>query len=140
MMIFYASLLLVLGAARAANLDAVDLGLAGGYAILAGAAITSTGASIVTGDMGVFPGTTITFGAGGTQTGASLSGTAAVGLAQGDLTVAYNTAYNKAPTAILSNQDLGGFTLQAGVYKFDAAAALNGVLTLDAQNDPNAAW
>jgi hypothetical protein len=31
-------------------------------------------------------------------------------------------------------------TLTAGVYKFDAAAALNGVLTLDAQNDPNAAW
>ena len=36
--------------------------------------------------------------------------------------------------------DLGGMTLPPGVYKFDAAAALTGDLTLDANGDINATW
>jgi hypothetical protein len=59
--------------------------------------------------------------------------------AQAALAVAYNTAAGKVTDRVLF-QDLGGMTLLPGVYKFAAAAALTGVLTLDADGDPNAVW
>jgi hypothetical protein len=40
----------------------------------------------------------------------------------------------------LSNTDLGGLTLPPGVYKFSAAAALHGALTLDARGQNHAFW
>lgn len=40
----------------------------------------------------------------------------------------------------LTGQDLGGKTLNAGVYTFADVAALNGTLTLDAQNNDNAVF
>jgi hypothetical protein len=154
--LFNSSLLaILLACSRAANLDPVELGAASGYALLAGTAITSTGASTVTGDIGVFPGTAVTgFGLGihnvvdkGNFDPSNFTGFGHFdwiqhGAAQGDLTKAYNDAAGKNVSlgGILSNQDLGGMTLLPGVYKFGAAAALNGVLTLDAGGDVEAAW
>jgi len=43
-------------------------------------------------------------------------------------------------TQNLTGTDLGGLILNAGVYEFDATAALNGILTLDAQNNDNAVF
>jgi ice-binding like protein/PEP-CTERM motif-containing protein len=40
----------------------------------------------------------------------------------------------------LTGTDLGGLTLDAGVYTFATTAALNGTLTLDAQNNNNAVF
>jgi len=45
-----------------------------------------------------------------------------------------------AVTQTLTGIDLGGLTLDAGVYKFAGDAALNGTLTLDAQNNDNAVF
>ena len=38
----------------------------------------------------------------------------------------------------MTGQDLGGLTLTPGVYHFDSSASLSGILTLDAQGNPNA--
>src|SRR4030095_9334704 len=43
-------------------------------------------------------------------------------------------------TTTLTGQDLGGQTLTPGVYFFAASAPMNGVLTLDAQGNPNAVF
>lgn len=41
---------------------------------------------------------------------------------------------------VLTSQDLGGMTLAPGLYIFTSAINLNGILTLDAQDDPNAVF
>lgn len=124
------------------KLNPIELGAAAHYAILAGSTITSTGVigTVVTGDIGVFPGSAITGFPPAILNGAADSANTASGLAQLALTQAYNKAAGLALTATLSNTDLGGVTLPPGVYKFDAAAAMNGVLTLDALGDKNAVW
>ena len=61
-----------------------------------------------------------------------------VGVAQGDLTTAYNTAAALSPTQVLTGQDLGGMTLLPGVYSFAGGAQLTGALTLNNLGDPNA--
>ena len=119
----------------------LDLGLAESYAILAGSTVTSTGVvgTVITGNIGIFPGSAITGFPPAVLNGAvTIYG--ASGSAQGDLTTAYNTLAGKAFNTTLSNQDLGGMTLLPNVYKFDAAAALNGQLTLDARGDAAAVW
>ncbi len=121
---------------------ALDLGLAEPYAILAGTTVTSTGVvgTVVTGNIGIFPGSAITGFPPAVLNGAIDAANGASGGAQGDLTTAYNMLASKAFNTTLSNQDLGGMTLFPGVYKFDAAAAMNGMLTLDARGDPTAVW
>jgi len=47
---------------------------------------------------------------------------------------------SQAVTQDLTGLDLGGRTLKAGAYKFKTTAALNGTLTLDAQNNDNAVF
>jgi hypothetical protein len=120
----------------------IDLGLAAPYAILAGSTVTSTGTvgTVVTGDIGIFPGSAITGFPPAVLNGAVDSANGASGDAQGALTTAYNVAAGKALTMTLSNSDLGGMTLLPGVYKFDETAAMNGMLTLDADGNPNAVW
>jgi len=120
----------------------LDLGLAEPYAILAGTTVTSTGVvgTVVTGNIGIFPGSAITGFPPAVLNGAIDAANGASGGAQGDLTTAYNVLASKAFNTTLSNQDLGGMTLFPGVYKFDAAAAMNGMLTLDARGDPTAVW
>ena len=120
----------------------IDLGDAATYAILAGSTITSTSAigTVVSGNMGVFPGTSILGFPPAILNGAMNAANPAALNAQASLTVAYNTAAGKAANVTLSNTDLGGLTLLPGVYKFDAAAAMNGMLTLDAAGNPNAVW
>jgi hypothetical protein len=58
-----------------------------------------------------------------------------------DFLVAYDAfaAIPTDPTHLLTGT-LAGVTLAPGVYYFEAAATVTGVLTLDAQNDPNAQW
>jgi hypothetical protein len=116
------------------NAVAPALGSLETFAVLAGTTVTNTGITTVTGDLGIFSGSSLTgmgIGTTGTIIGNTYLATAQAGAAQGDLTVAYNSATGQASGATLSNVDLGGLILSQGVYTFDAAAQLSaGELTL----------
>jgi hypothetical protein len=117
------------------------MGQAASFAVLGGSAVTNTGATSVLGELGVSPGTAVTGFPPGTVTGGSIHINDAVAQqAQSDLTIAYNALAGQAPTAELTDQDLGGLTLGPGVYRFTSSAQLTGTLTLDAQGDPAAVF
>jgi hypothetical protein len=119
------------------------LGNASPFAVLAGASITSTGSTVITGELGVSPGTSVT---GFYPPGVVIGGTVHLndGLAIGaaaDFLSAYTTLGGSAVTQNLTGGDLGvGIlgSLTPGVYKFDTTAQLTGALTLDGGNDPYA--
>jgi type VI secretion system secreted protein VgrG len=119
---------------------AISLGAAGGFSVLAGSTATNTGASVIDGgNVGVSPGTSLTGFAGVVQAPFTLHSADAVALAaQSDLTLAYNACAALPVTTDMTGVNLGGVTLLPGVYKFAAAAQLTGILTLNANNDPNA--
>jgi hypothetical protein len=110
----------------------VDLGTANNFAVLAGSTITSASTTTINGgDVGLSPGTSIT---GPISISPPYTTHVADGVAlqaQTDLTTAYNEAAGFAPTATLTDQDLGGMTLTPGVYFFSSSAQLTGMLTLD---------
>ena len=126
----------------AAPASAPNLGAATSYAILGGPAVTCTTSSVV-GDVGAgSPGAPVT------QTlcpvtGAVHAGDAAAAAAYNDFLLAWLAVAAQPcstdPTHTLTGT-LSNVTLAPGVYCFDAAAALTGVLTLDGQGDPNASW
>jgi type VI secretion system secreted protein VgrG len=128
---------LVGGASAAAT--AVGLGTANSYAVLAGAGITNTGPTTVTGDLGTFPTTSMSGTASITVNGANHAGDAVTQGAKTDLVTAYDTAAGEGPTTPIS-ADLGGQTLVAGVYNSASSVGLTGTLTLDAGGDPNAVF
>jgi Ice-binding-like len=117
----------------------VGLGTADAFAVLAGATVTNTGPSVITGDLGVSPGTAVTGFPPGTVNGTVHAADAVALQAQADLTTAYNDAAGRIPPVLVSS-DLGGQTLVAGVYRAASALALTGTVTLDAQGDPNAVF
>ena len=125
----------------------VVLGTAANYAVLAGAEVTSTGNTEVTGDLGVWAGSGVTGFAGivpggpGIVHGTIHAGDAAAGIAQGDLTTAYNDVAGRTLAPVdVANADLGGRTLAPGLYKSSGTLALTGNVTLDAQGDRNAVF
>lgn len=132
--------LTLLAADPAAAAEApVGLGTAASFAVLAGSTVTNTGPSTIGGDLGVSPGTAVVGFPPGTVTNGSIHAADAVAAqAQADVTVAYNDAAGRAPSATVS-ADLGGQTLVSGVYR-GGALGLTGTLTLDAAGDPNAVF
>jgi len=126
------------GAAHAA-VSAVGLGTASSFAVLAGAGITNTGPTTVTGDLGTFPTTSITGAASVTINGTNNAGNGVTQGAKGNLLTAYNTAAGEGPTTPIV-ADLGGQTLVAGVYNSASSIGLTGTLTLDGAGNPNAVF
>ena len=118
----------------------VQLGTATPFAVLAGSEVTNVPTSAITGDVGLSPATGGDY-AGLTQlqvTGAiyatdgagpagSVNDPGLLTQAKNDLTTAYVTAANDLPTATYSSGDnqLGGKTLNPGVYAFGHAATAN---------------
>ncbi|MGZ6213637.1 MAG: ice-binding family protein [Candidatus Limnocylindria bacterium] len=122
-------LLAIAPMAYAAGPAAPGLGTAGSFAVLAGAGITNTGPTTITGDVGTFPTTTETGFGSVTLNGTNHAGDAVTQGAQTDLTTAYNTAAGSGPTTPVA-ADLGGQTLTPGVYNSASALGLTGTLTL----------
>ena len=114
------------------------LGSAGSFAVLGNTTVTSTGNTILNGNLGVSPGTAITGFPPGIVNGTTDTADLTAQQAQTDATTAYVTFSGETFTESLTGQDLGGLTLYAGIYNFSSSAQLTGILTLDAQGDPNA--
>ena len=108
----------------------ISLGTANGFAVLAGAGITNTGPTTITGDIGTFPTTTIIGFSSMVVTGTNHAGDASTQGAKTDLVTAYNAAVAESPTTTVSG-DLGGRTLVAGAYSSQSSLGLTGTLTLD---------
>jgi len=126
-----------LSADRFANLSSSQ-GPSSTFAVLANAAVTCTGGTII-GDVGTFQATPT---GSVTQTSCPITGTVHVGdgasiQAFNDFLAAYDAAA-AVPCDVVLTGTLAGVTLAPGVYCFDAAATLTGVLTL---NGPaNGVW
>ncbi len=117
----------------------IGLGTAASYVVLGGQTVTNTGPSVLHGSLGVSPGSAITGFPPGIVSGATHAGDAAAGQAQSDLTIAYDDAAGRAPTASKAG-DLVGQTLPGGVYHSTGPLALSGTLTLDGQHDPDSVF
>jgi hypothetical protein len=131
--------LMVGGSADAALVPTVPLGTAANYSVLGGQTVTNTGPSVLAGSVGLSPGTSITgFPPGLVTPPATIAAADAVTLqAQTDLTAAYVDAAGR-PLDATETADLGGLTLQGGVYAGPSKGALSltGPLVLDGAGDP----
>ena len=127
--------------ASAASVQApVGLGTATSFAVLAGATVTNTGPSVISGDLGVSPGAAVTgFPPGTVINGVQHRADAVALQAQSDLTTAYNDAAGRTPRDAVP-PDLGGLTLLPGVYNRATTMGLTGTVTLNAQGNPNAVF
>ncbi|WP_237565760.1 ice-binding family protein [Ornithinimicrobium cerasi] len=127
------ALVVMTGVGPVAAVPRVGLGTAAGYAVLAGSTVTNTGPSVINGNLGVSPGSAVTGFPPGLVNGEIHAADAPAGIAQNDLTIAYNDAAGR-PTDVTITADLAGQTLTPGVYT-GATLALNGQLTLDGANE-----
>lgn len=137
-------------ALAAATPTKVELRTTSNFAVLSGVTITNTGPTVISGDaggdIGLHAGTSITGFPPGVISG-MVHDTDAVALqAKADLTLAYDDAAGRTPTTTFVETDnqLGGKTLTAGVYRFGGADTANltasSPLILDAQGDPEAVF
>ena len=100
-------------------------------------AVTNTGISHLTGNVGTNSGSSTGFG---NVDGVMHDGDGTSGQCAADLTLAYNQLNNTIPTFFPASLLGNGQILNAGVYSIPSVATLNGDLTLDAQNNPNAVF
>jgi type VI secretion system secreted protein VgrG len=122
--------------ASAATAGPVGLGTAESFAVLAGAGITNTGPTTITGDVGTFPTTTRSGFSSVTLTGTNHGGDAVTQGAKDALVTAYDDAAGRTPATPVA-VELGGSTLLAGVYT-SGTFGLTGTLTLDAEGREDA--
>ena len=128
-----------------ADMATVDLGTAGNFAVLAGSGITVAGAvntTTINGDIGTYPTPAVTGSGNVVLNGVDQTlNSSLMSIAKGDLSSAFTDAAGRpATTTYAPATDLGGLTLTSGVYNDSSSFGLTGVLTLDAQDDPNAVF
>jgi type VI secretion system secreted protein VgrG len=126
--------------AVSAYASTINLLTAGSFAVLGGSTVTNTGFTVLTGYLGLSPGSSITGFPPGTYSGVEHISDAVANQAQIDATNAYGAAAGQAVTGTMTGIDLGGQTLDPGVYFFANSAQLTGILTLDTLGDPNAVF
>ena len=115
---------------------------ASGIAVLAGSAITNTGATNITGDIGLSPGTSIGGFPPGILNGTQHINDSTAVQAKLDLTAAYNDAAWRTSTEIVTlSGNIGGLTLTPGLYKSTSSLAISsGDLTFDAKGNADAVF
>ena len=120
----------------------VPLAVTSGFAVLAGSAITNTGATVITGDLGLSPGTSIGGFPPGILNGTQHINDVTANQAKLDLTAAYNDAAGRTATDIVTlSGNLGGLTLTPGLYKSTSSLSISsGDLTFDAKGNANAVF
>jgi Ice-binding-like/PEP-CTERM motif len=114
----------------------VNLGTADSYVVLAGSAVTNTGATTLDGNLGIYPGAALSGAGTITLNGTSNINNAAALQAQSDLTAGYLDAKNLTSTGNLTGKDLGGLTLTTGVYSFTSSADLATGMKLTLEGKP----
>lgn len=136
--------LLGIGAHAQTDTDTVkiNLGTADKFGLLGGSGITNVSAhTFIIGDVGSSPTPTVKGIKPGQVKGhLYLRSSPVTAAAQRGLTTAYNQAAGAQCGTVLTGQDMGGMKLIPGVYCFASAAQLTGILTLDAQGNPNSQW
>jgi hypothetical protein len=122
--------------------NSVALGSTSTLAVLAGASITSTGATNITGDIGLSPGSSIGGFPPGILTGTQHINDATSTQAKLDLTAAYNDLAGRTSTDIVTlSGNIGGLTLTPGLYKSTSSLAISsGDLTFDAKGNAGAVF
>lgn len=138
-----AALLAVLPAAAAPQ-EKVDLGSAERYVVLAGSLISNIPGSAITGDIGLSPaaGSFITgfgenevtgtvFTTDATGPAGSVAAASDLTTAKGDITIAYNDMAGRTPVPAgeflnPGSGNIGGATLESGLYKFTGGASITG--------------
>jgi Ice-binding-like len=125
----------------ATGLSPIDLGAATNFAVIAATTVTNAGGTIVNGDLGLTSGTSVTGFPPGIMNGTMQIDNSDSAAALASLTAAYNDAAGLSG-AITIPADLTGDFLTPGLYVSGAHsfALGGGVLTLDAQGDPNAVF
>ena len=120
----------------------VSLSGASNLAVLAGSAVTNTGATTITGDLGLSPGSSVGGFPPGILNGTQHINDAIANQAKLDLTAAYNDAAGRTSADIVTlSGNIGGLTLTPGLYKSTSSLAVSsGDLTLDAKGDANAVF
>ncbi len=143
------------GGVVAATPSTVNLGTADNFAILAGSTITDVPTSTITGDVGLSPatgasitgltcaevtGTIYTVDAAGPACRVTNPGLLTT--AKNALTTAYNDAAGRTPDTTFAGADnqLGGQTLAAGVYRFGHGATANLIGNLTLTGDASSVW
>jgi hypothetical protein len=111
-------------------------------AVLAGSAVTNTGATNITGDLGLSPGTSVGGFPPGILNGILRINDAIATQAKLDLTAAYNDAAGRTSTDIVTlSGNIGGLTLTPGLYKSTSSLAISsGDLTFDAKGNADAVF
>ncbi len=127
---------------QSTNQAMVSMAGASTLAVLAGSAISSTGATNITGDMGLSPGTSVGGFPPGILVGTQHVNDAIATQAKLDLTAAYNDAAGRTCTDIVTlSGNIGGLTLTPGLYKSTSSLAISsGDLTFNANGNASAVF
>lgn len=127
---------------QSVSMPVVALAGTSDFALLAGSAITSTGATNITGNLGLSPGTSIGGFPPGILVGTQQINTNLATQGKLDLTAAYNDAAGRTSTDIVTlSGNIGGLTLTPGLYKSTSSLAISsGDLTFDAKGNADAVF
>jgi hypothetical protein len=124
------------------TMPTVELAGTAEFAILAGSAVTNTGATNITGNIGLSPGTSIGGFPPGVLTGTININDNLATQAKLDAVAAYNNLAGRTSTDIVTlSGNIGGLTLTPGLYKSTSTLSISsGDLTFDAKGNTNAVF